>query len=270
MFQSLSYKSTALGLACLTAIVTASPVYAQATSPSQDEFRITQNVNSKAIAVVDFSNDTGDKKYDNLKRGISESLSTRLAKRPELTLIERGQIDKAIKELGFAQTGMVDSNTASKLGKMAGANAIVTGSLVRAGSLMQINVRMVNVETGQIMVSENYTFGSENEVFAVVDYLALLIPRKLNLYVSDRELDLAKQAIRGGAGAIKGDNDMGWIIWAVVGGVVVAGGIAAAVVLLRPSNNINIVNRTGDSSKLPDRTTRSAAHEGLNLPLLRF
>jgi len=39
--------------------------------------------NQTSIAVVDFENHTGNGSYDSLKRGLSESLMTKLANRPD-------------------------------------------------------------------------------------------------------------------------------------------------------------------------------------------
>ncbi|PIQ27162.1 hypothetical protein COW36_16550 [bacterium (Candidatus Blackallbacteria) CG17_big_fil_post_rev_8_21_14_2_50_48_46] len=231
---------------------------------------MTTPVIAKALAVADFSNDTGDARYDNLKRGISESLVTKLARRPELKLVERSQIDKAIKELGFGQTAFADSSKTAQIGKMTGAGVMVTGSLVKAGSKMEINVRMLDVETGQVVVSESYLFQSEDDILPVVNYLSLLIPKKLNLYVSDAEMELARGQLKGVT--IKGEDNT-WIYWTIGGAVVVVGAIVAGVVLVARANakanegpDIVITNpRDGSGIQL-----RSQAPLQFNLPAMKF
>jgi TolB-like protein len=204
--------SAVLALTCLpmpSALATEGEFVAQ--------IRIAQQINNKSIAVAEFTNDTGEPRFDYLKKAFAESLMTKLARRPELSFVERSQLDKAIKEIGFGQTAFADGAKAAQIGKMAGANALVTGSLIKAGDRFEINVRMIDVETAKVLVSESHAFKSENEAFPAVDYLSLLIPRKLGLYVSDQEIDMARNQLRGGT--VTANND--WMMWVWIGGGVV-------------------------------------------------
>lgn len=47
-------------------------------------------------------------------------------------LIERGQVDKLLKEQAFGQSGSVDPKTAAELGKILGVDAVVLGQVVSA------------------------------------------------------------------------------------------------------------------------------------------
>lgn len=219
---------------------------------------------SKALAVVDFANDTGEARFDNLKRGISESLVTKLAKRSELHLVERSQIDKAIKEIGFGQTAFADSSKTAQLGKITGAGIIVTGSIVKGGSRFEINVRMLEVETGKVLVSESYAFQSEDEILPVVNYLSLLIPQKLGLMVTNAELENAKAQIKGG---IIGDN--AWIYWSIGAGVLIVAAIVTGIVLVaRANRGPDVVLTNPDGSNLVLRAQPDPSV--YNLPLVKF
>lgn len=214
-----------------------------APAESPELIRLAQNSSGKHLAVVDFENHTGETRFDNLKRGLSESLSSKLARRPELKLVERSQLEKAVKELGFAQSVYASATEAKEIGKMAGADVLVTGALVKAGERLELNVRVIDVETAQIVVADSYDFQSENDTLLVMDYLSLLIPQKLGLYVSDRELDMARNRLRAQQMAESGNNN--WIWW-TVGGVAVAVAIGVGVALAtRPnvSQNVNIGGR---------------------------
>lgn len=226
--------------------------------------QMVQQINSKSIAVAEFTNDTGEPRFDYLKKAFAESLMTKLARRPELSFVERSQLDKAIKEIGFGQTAFADGAKAAQIGKMAGANALVTGSLIKAGDRFEINVRMIDVETAKVLVSESHAFKSENEAFPAVDYLALLIPRKLGLYVSDQEIDMARTQLRGGA--VNANND--WMMWVWIGGgVVVTAGIITAVVLANRQTNVNQVVNIGE--RIQDRRDNTSATQ-FNMPMLSF
>lgn len=224
------------------------------TAQSSAVFTLAQAMAQRTVAVVDFNNDTGSEAYDNLKRGISESLMTKLARRPELTLVERGQLSKAIKELGFSQSVYASGTEAKAIGKMTGASYLITGNVVKAGDRFEINVRMLDVETAQVLVSESYRFRTENDILPVVDYLALLIPRKLGLYVSERELDLAKNQLRASTfSSEESVQDNSWMWWTAGGVVLAAALIGLIIYVARPSQNVTQVVRVGEDSRLADR-----------------
>ncbi len=144
---------------------------------------------------------------------------------------------------------------------MAGANALVTGSLIKAGDRFEINVRMIDVETAKVLVSESHAFKSENEAFPAVDYLSLLIPRKLGLYVSDQEIDMARNQLRGGT--VTANND--WMMWVWIGGgVVVTAGIITAVVLANRQSNVSQVVNVGSNGSNTNSFTQ------LNMPMMSF
>lgn len=223
------------------------------------------------LAVVEFSNDTGETRFDNLKRGLAELLSTKLARRPELHLVERSQLDKAIKELGFSQSAFVDPSQAAKLGEMAGATVLLAGSIVKAGSQFAINMRLIDVTTGTVMLSESYGFQSEDDILPVANYLSLLVPQRLGYYVSDAELEIARTQLKGGVAAIASDNS--WIYWAIGAGVLVVGALVVGGVMIARANakaGPEVVIRN------PRTNTNATANANpqdpmiFNLPLLNF
>ncbi|MGV3523137.1 MAG: FlgO family outer membrane protein [Candidatus Sericytochromatia bacterium] len=260
-------RGIALTLACVSALSLTLPAWSQ--TPVPEIYRIAQQAERKALAVVDFENLTGESRYDNLRRGIAESLMSKLTVRPELALVERGQLDKAIKELGFSQSAYADSSGAKELGQMAGADYLVAGAVVKAGGRFEINVRLIEVATARVLVSEAYAFQSESDILPVVDYLALRLPKQMGLYVSERELEMARGRLRAETqmmSQMQPAQDLGWLWW-TLGGVVLAGtAIAVAVILSRPQQNINQTVTIGErlQERREDRNNLGA------LPLLRF
>jgi TolB-like protein len=284
--------NTRLAALALTALITLSftrvaeantavaPYYTPpVTAQSSTEFTLAQAMAQRTVAVVDFNNDTGSTAYDNLKRGISESLMTKLARRPELILVERGQLSKAIQELGFSQSVYASGTEAKAIGKMAGASYLVTGNVVKAGERFEINVRMLDVETAKVLVSESYPFRTENDILPVVDYLSLLIPRKLGLYVSDRELDMAQNQLRSNT-LLSGEapQDNSWIWWTAGGVVLAAALIGTIIYVAQPRVNIsqtttiNGRDRTPIADRIDNRTQLNPTEPSpqWNMPLLNF
>ncbi len=125
----------------------------------------------RRIGVVDFQNKTA---YGQARLGTSASdiLITELAKSGKFIVVERDKIDQILAEQKLDMTGAIDPNTAAKVGKILGLNAIVTGSISQFGSDTQgseylltqsksqvvkctVDIRVVDAETGQILYADS-------------------------------------------------------------------------------------------------------------------
>ncbi len=68
-------------------------------------------------------------------------------------VVERSQLDKVLGEVSLQQTKWFEPEAAAKVGKQLGAFAVLTGSMVPQGKVLQANVRLVRVDTGEILAS---------------------------------------------------------------------------------------------------------------------
>src|SRR5690349_25088846 len=105
----------ALGVA---AAVMAAPIIAAA------------QANSPVVAVLYFDNnsfgkDRGD--YDGLGKGIADLLINDMASNPSMRLVERDRIQSILQEQSLVQSKSIDPETAVKLGKLLGAQYMITG-----------------------------------------------------------------------------------------------------------------------------------------------
>ncbi len=102
------------------------------------------------LVVLPFKNLTGDAKQSWLGESLAESLTTALSQRSQLSLIERSQLELILQEQGFSQSALADESQAPRLGKIIGARKLLIGSYQQQGQTLQIQARLVDVETGQI------------------------------------------------------------------------------------------------------------------------
>jgi hypothetical protein len=74
------------------------------------------------------------------------------------TLIDRSQLDSIRREQSLQFSGEVDDEQAVSIGKIAGANVIITGAVTGSGSLRRLRLRALSTETGQVLAvaSERY------------------------------------------------------------------------------------------------------------------
>jgi curli biogenesis system outer membrane secretion channel CsgG len=125
----------------------------------------------RRIGVVDFENKTT---YGANRLGTSATdiLITELAKSGKFILVERDKMSKLMEEQKLGLSGAIDPNTAAKMGKILGLNAIVTGSISQFGEETEgseylitqskaqvvkctVDIRVVDVETGQILYADS-------------------------------------------------------------------------------------------------------------------
>jgi hypothetical protein len=75
-----------------------------------------------------------------------------------LMLIDRSQLDRIRQEQNFQMSGEVDDQQAVSVGKIAGADIIITGAVTGAGDLRRLRLRTLDTQTGQVLAaaSERY------------------------------------------------------------------------------------------------------------------
>ena len=83
---------------------------------------------------------------------VSERLVSRLAKEHGLQVVERGQLDKVLKEQEMGQTGVVEPLQAKRIGRVMGVDAVVTGTILRAEKgKAEINARLIDAEDARVL-----------------------------------------------------------------------------------------------------------------------
>jgi curli biogenesis system outer membrane secretion channel CsgG len=102
----------------------------------------------------------------------TDILITELVKSGKFIVVERDKLEKIMAEQKLGQSGAIDPNTAAKVGKILGLNALVTGSVSQFGvkkegkdfivsqSKQQIvectvDIRVVDTETGQVLLADS-------------------------------------------------------------------------------------------------------------------
>jgi formylglycine-generating enzyme required for sulfatase activity len=82
------------------------------------------------------------------------------------TIVDRQQLDAIRTELEFQMSGEVDDNSAQRLGKMLGAQTIISGGITKIGDIYRLRVRALSVESAQIegQFNRNISSGSTIEM----------------------------------------------------------------------------------------------------------
>jgi TolB-like protein len=108
------------------------------------------NHGKKVIAVVDFTDLQGN--ANELGRFVAEELSGDLivaAKR--FDVVDRNHLKSIIAENKFSMSGLVDPTTIKKLGKIVGADTLVTGTLTPFGDSIRISCKAIDTATAKVI-----------------------------------------------------------------------------------------------------------------------
>lgn len=108
------------------------------------------NHGKKVIAVVDFTDLQGN--VNELGRFVAEELSGDLiGKAKRFDVVDRNHLKSIMAENKLSMSGLVDPATIKKLGKIAGADTLVTGSLTPFGDSIRISCKAIDTSTAKVI-----------------------------------------------------------------------------------------------------------------------
>ncbi len=148
----------------------------------------TTHIKDKTIAVVYFKYMGSDSALTPLQKGIAEMMITDLSKANALTVVERLKMQQLLEEIGFGTTGLVDAQSAPRVGKLLGASEIVNGAFIDlADEQFRIDAGITQTRTGDFDTRdvignlEGFFKLEKNLVFSVID--------KMGIQLTQEEID---------------------------------------------------------------------------------
>jgi fibronectin type 3 domain-containing protein/TolB-like protein len=130
------------------------------------------------IAVFDFKNNNPDAENRGYGEAISEMFITAFAKRPNFEVIERKQLKKVLDELYLDQSGIIDEETAKRLGKVLGIDVALAGGVAALGNTIEVDLRLIDVETGKVVVADAIRTSNENELRSLANGEVLTLEKR--------------------------------------------------------------------------------------------
>lgn len=114
------------------------------------------------VAVADFPDLQGA--TSDLGRFIASRLTTRLAQDKKFFVIERQRLGQVLAELKFSMSDLVDPTKAKRLGQMAGVEAIVVGTVSDLGNQVDLDARLIEIETNRMLLGATVTISKDQVV----------------------------------------------------------------------------------------------------------
>ncbi|WP_244935655.1 CsgG/HfaB family protein [Leptospira bouyouniensis] len=111
----------------------------------------------------------------------TDAVSLQIAKSLPFKVIEREQLSKVVNEQSFSKTGIIDTQTAVRLGKVLGVDALVFGrgsalkKFDEKGKLIPnlvdtVSLKIVHIESGQVIVNARKKPGADWTMARILQY----------------------------------------------------------------------------------------------------
>jgi TolB-like protein len=118
------------------------------------------------VAVIDFPDLLNV--ISDLGRYIANRLTTRLAQSQKFHVVERQRLGQLLSELKFSMSDLVDPEKAKQLGQIVGVEAIVVGTVSDLGNQVDLDARVIEIDTSRMLVSVATTISKDQVVTQLV------------------------------------------------------------------------------------------------------
>lgn len=136
------------------------------------------------VAVMYFDNNSIGKDradFEGIGKGLADMLITDMAQNPNVRVVERERIQALVTEQGLVKSGAIDPQTAIRLGKIIGAQYMITGGFMSDGrGSYVLTARAINVETSQITSPTRIT-SKGDDVLALMNLLSTKLNTEMKL-----------------------------------------------------------------------------------------
>ncbi len=105
------------------------------------------------LAVLDL--ETVGKVEKDVVRPLTDSVRREIVKAGKYEVMDRGNMDKVLKEQAFQMTGCTSKECAVEAGQLLGVGKIIVGSVSMVGKTYLLSLSLVNVESGKVELVED-------------------------------------------------------------------------------------------------------------------
>jgi hypothetical protein len=116
----------------------------------------------KKVAVSDFTDLEG--RPTELGRFIAEQLSVELVNAPGISVMDRAHLKSILAEHKLSAEGLVNPETAKKLGQFAGVDALIIGTITPLDESMVVTIKAISTETAEIAAAASVTIQKTKEL----------------------------------------------------------------------------------------------------------
>ncbi len=134
-----------------------------------------------SLAVMYFENIPDPEDKANTGEMLTNLLITALSQAKGLEVISRERLYDIQQELGEADSRNISPVLATQVAQRAGVRTMLLGSILQDRPKLAITSRLIEVKSGTILASQRLTEFSTDQIFALVDSLAILVRNDLKI-----------------------------------------------------------------------------------------
>ena len=162
--------------------------------PQKEAFQAPIIENS--VAVISFENLTGDKKYDYYRRSIPNLLITNLENAGFSYVVSWERMRDLLKQIGMGDLEIIGSEAGFEVCRREGVEALVTGSINKAGEMFAIELRILDVETKRhLKTTTSRGVGEQSIIETQIDELSRGIAQGIG--IAQQKIEESKIQITG-------------------------------------------------------------------------
>ncbi len=117
-----------------------------------DPSKVRQVGSRLTLAVMPFQ---GKGESQHYVEAATDRMVTQLVELRRFKVIERAKLDEVLQEQRLQVSGVVDDRTAVDVGRVAGADAIVVGSVSVVGTTTTVGARVIETQSSEVLVARN-------------------------------------------------------------------------------------------------------------------
>lgn len=141
-----------------------------------------------AVAVMTFSNITGEPSDEWIGSGIAETVTSDLKKVRGLSVIGRERTFEVLKDIQTGALNDFDESVAIDIGRRLAAAWILGGGFQRIGEMIRITARVIDVNTGEVIRTVKID-GKISEIFNLQDKIVYELSQGLKIELGTSEID---------------------------------------------------------------------------------
>ncbi len=129
------------------------------------------------ISVLYFEDRTRNPELGWMKKGMADMLVAELARVPSVLVVQRQRLEEVVREQALQMSGRVADESTVRIGRLAGATILVSGSVTATDGQLRIDAQMMGVEQGTVLG----TAVAEGKVAEVSSVARSLVAKVLEL-----------------------------------------------------------------------------------------
>ncbi len=148
------------------------------------------------VAVLPFEARERQAESDNAGKSVAELLSVALMERGVADMVERAELEAALKELQLSVTGLTSKENQTKLGKLIGAKILITGSIFRSGEKNFVVAKVIGTETSRVLGASASSSGEFTEMVPELAQKVAMVIEKSSDKLLPKELNTTSTALK--------------------------------------------------------------------------